>query len=405
MRLLIFATDRTWISLARVPKILQEAGFEVAVLCPPDSYLAHTRYVNQRFLLETRDPGPKLLQALIQAVEAWQPVLVIPGDDPTVQFLQQVVRITRAGKLTTVPDRVLQAIESSLCHPDYYDAATNKSVTQQVAIQLGVRVPGQQQIEQSQDALDFAQTHGYPVVVKKAFSYAGHGVRICETEAQLVETLHQFLPQLNHQRSPETRTGLKTRLRRALIKNPLAIAEPTPDLALSIQQYIRGTAAMYCFLAKAGKLLGGYAALKKVVHPAPTGPSSIVQFIDHPEMATVATILAAQFEYTGFGSFEFIVEEGTGDAYFLECNPRPTTIVHLGDLVGNNLCKVLYDSLRGELPTAPILAPNTDLMVAMFPKEWQRDPNSQFLRSLYHDVPWDDPELIAAYIKYPQTHG
>ena len=34
-------------------------------------------------------------------------------------------------------------------------------------------------------------------------------------------------------------------------------------------------------------------------------------------------------------------------------------------------------------------------MIALFPNEWMRDPHSPFLRSAYHDVPFDDPALIA----------
>lgn len=37
-------------------------------------------------------------------------------------------------------------------------------------------------------------------------------------------------------------------------------------------------------------------------------------------------------------------------------------------------------------------------LVALFPQEWRRDPSSENLHKIYHDVPWDDPELIRAYI-------
>ena len=32
--------------------------------------------------------------------------------------------------------------------------------------------------------------------------------------------------------------------------------------------------------------------------------------------------------------------------------------------------------------------------IALFPQEWIRDPESAFLRSGYHDVPWEEPELL-----------
>ena len=37
--------------------------------------------------------------------------------------------------------------------------------------------------------------------------------------------------------------------------------------------------------------------------------------------------------------------------------------------------------------------------IALFPHEWIRDPQSSFLYSAYHDVPWQEPRLIEACIR------
>jgi hypothetical protein len=34
--------------------------------------------------------------------------------------------------------------------------------------------------------------------------------------------------------------------------------------------------------------------------------------------------------------------------------------------------------------------------IALFPQEWKRDPESPFLSSAYHDVPWDEPAVVSA---------
>jgi hypothetical protein len=36
--------------------------------------------------------------------------------------------------------------------------------------------------------------------------------------------------------------------------------------------------------------------------------------------------------------------------------------------------------------------------IALFPQEWMRDPASEYLTSGYHDVPWEEPELIRACV-------
>ena len=37
--------------------------------------------------------------------------------------------------------------------------------------------------------------------------------------------------------------------------------------------------------------------------------------------------------------------------------------------------------------------------IALFPREWLRDPASPWLTQAYHDVPWDDPEVLRACVQ------
>ena len=43
--------------------------------------------------------------------------------------------------------------------------------------------------------------------------------------------------------------------------------------------------------------------------------------------------------------------------------------------------------------------------IALFPQEWLRDPASPFLQSGYHDVPWDEPELIRSCARKRHKKG
>jgi hypothetical protein len=36
--------------------------------------------------------------------------------------------------------------------------------------------------------------------------------------------------------------------------------------------------------------------------------------------------------------------------------------------------------------------------VVLFPREWQRSPTSEWLKTGHHDVPWDDPAVLRASI-------
>jgi hypothetical protein len=41
----------------------------------------------------------------------------------------------------------------------------------------------------------------------------------------------------------------------------------------------------------------------------------------------------------------------------------------------------------------------------LFPQEWLRDPSSPYLHSGYHDVPWDQPDLVRACVRNPDALG
>src|SRR5213593_4577885 len=98
-RILIVATRRDWIGIARLPRELQHAGFQVAALCLPNAYLRYSGYVDWFYVLKKRPTQLAWRSALVQAVGDWRPMLVIPGDDPTVLFLQQIVKPPRGRTL------------------------------------------------------------------------------------------------------------------------------------------------------------------------------------------------------------------------------------------------------------------------------------------------------------------
>jgi hypothetical protein len=53
----------------------------------------------------------------------------------------------------------------------------------------------------------------------------------------------------------------------------------------------------------------------------------------------------------------------------------------------------LYAALSGQVLQSAQAVTENDT-IALFPQEWMRDPESSFLRSAYHDIPWEEPEFI-----------
>jgi hypothetical protein len=113
-------------------------------------------------------------------------------------------------------------------------------------------------------------------------------------------------------------------------------------------------------------------------------------------MQEAAARLAARFELTGLHGLDYIRDEA-GKAHLIEINPRSPQTSYLGFGAGHDLVSALVGQLDGAA-YAPRPGISNDV-VALFPQEWMRDPASPYLTRAFHDVPWDDPALIRAWME------
>lgn len=152
---------------------------------------------------------------------------------------------------------------------------------------------------------------------------------------------------------------------------------------------------MVAAVAIEGRTLASFAgiALRTV---SATGPSTVVRVCPHPAMQLAATRMIAALGATGFIGFDFMIEQDTGTAFLLECNPRPIQICHLGERIGVDLCTALVAALRGEAAVADKAIASRD--IALFPQAWklglaQTTPDAPLL-----DIPRNDRSLLHAML-------
>jgi predicted ATP-grasp superfamily ATP-dependent carboligase len=237
-----------------------------------------------------------------------------------------------------------------------------------LALALGLRVPEQAVVENVEQARAFAEHYGFPVILKAENTCAGYGTSICRDHEALASGFAYF----------DARYG----------------ARNLPISAITVQRFITGRTAMRAVSACAGDVLAGLSAYKLETHPAPTGPSTVVEFFEHAEMAAAAASVTRAFSLSGFASFDFMIESDTGRAYLIELNPRPTPICHLGGAFGDDLCGALWQRLTSSTPRAS-LPRASGQRVVLFPQEWVRSCESPyFFDASFHDVPWDEPSLL-----------
>jgi len=161
---------------------------------------------------------------------------------------------------------------------------------------------------------------------------------------------------------------------------------------VNAQAFVEGKEATSAVACWNGKV---FAALHfEVVHKtSAAGHATVVRLIENPEMSAAAEKVVSRLRLSGVHGFDFMLDQKTGNAYLIEINPRATQVGHLALGPGRDIPAALYAAVSGEevQPAPRVTEKDT---IALFPQEWIRDPESPFLRSAYHDVPWEEPELV-----------
>jgi len=360
MRILIFATETDWLGPARMPEALSRAGFEVGVLCLPGCPIAHTSFVSRRWLVRESVTTIAGTHNIIQhVINEWQPERILPGDDKAAHVLHNMLA-TRTDPKRVSPLRTL--LLNSLGDPARYTEMTLKSALMKAAAACGVDMPPALVSPNRDEAAVFAREHGFPLLLKPDFGAGGTGILFCHTENELHENLSS------------------------------ALAGKRAEFTL--QKFIKGQAAGVASSALRGRQLAAlaYAHLNKARE---TGPSSVTRRLDRPDMIEATSRLIAYFGYNGFAGIDFMIEEKTEKAYLLEFNPRAAPMASRAHLMGVDTAGAYMAALTNKEP--PSVEPVTDT-IALFPQEWNRDPQSPFLRTAWHDVPWNDPPLLKYFV-------
>ena len=382
-KVLLLALETQWPGAARLPRALQDAGFSVGVASRAAAYVAHTRFRDQLFLLPEKHHGDGLLAGIRTIVRAWRPDLTLPLDDRAALFLAQVHEHIADGE---GPDELARLLRRSLGNPAAIFEAASKRRTLEAARNLGLRVPAGQRADSVPDIVEFGRRHGFPVVLKRSFDSGGNGVFICPDEAKATAVMAQW--------QRKQKLGDRVWLWREEFRGRMMTRHWLPaDQTVTVSRFVAGECATLLAAAVDGRMLAALTAVKVKSYPDEQGPSSVLRFVRVEEMRRAAETMLQHWRLTGLIGFDFILD-AAGQAWLIECNPRATPIAHLGGRAGEDLCAALHAGLTGI--SAPAADPESGLLVAHFPAESWRDPQSPYLVSAYHDVPADDPGLLEA---------
>ncbi|MGH8712761.1 MAG: ATP-grasp domain-containing protein, partial [Casimicrobiaceae bacterium] len=310
------------------------------------------------------------LQMLIAAIDDMGPRLLVPCDEMAIRLLFALVLEPPPDLPSATRSQLRALIETSLGDPLFYQTSIDKTLLPPAAETLGIRVPPYAVADSIDEAAASAATLGYPVVLKRRFGFAGEGVAIVADPDDLVRQGSALLS-----------------------ADQLDLAQRLPQRML-VQAFIHGPYHSQAIAAWQGTPLAGFAWERQVATLSCKGQTSVLRFIRSPETRDFTETLGKAFGISGFCNVQFVLDDG-GRAHLLEINRRIVTHMHMGERVDADLAVALVRQLRG-LPPSPWVEPAaaSGSSVAIFPREWLRNPGSPYLRDCPADVPWDEPELI-----------
>jgi hypothetical protein len=325
---------------------------------------------------------------LVRSIAASKPDLVLPGDDLAARHLHELYR---QQELASGPAAALGSlIVRSLGSPENFPVVHSRSAFMELAREEGVRIPETGAVATEEDVRNWVERIGLPVVLKADGTSGGEGVRVVRTAPEAQRAFGKL------QAPPLLARALK----RALVDRDQTLIWPTllrHRPTISAQAFVAGHEATSTIVCWKGSVLASlhFEVLRKG-HAA--GHATVVRLIENAEISTAVEKIVRRMGLSGFCGFDFMLEANTGTAYLIEINPRATQVGHLTLGVGRDLPAALYGAVTGQVSrvTAPVTENPT---IALFPHEWARDPQSEFLRTGYHDVPWDTPELLRACIR------
>ena len=180
MKILMLAVEPGRWGPARLLSPLSDAGFEIAVFCPSANPINKSTHVKQHYELPYLKSWRKFAKQLSNAMTDWQPTLILACDEQVIAALHFLIRRKLSGR-QVMSDQHLRVLLDSIGPPDQFDAMIFKSETRKLALKLGLSVPEGSEVGSTKEAVNVAQKLGFPVYLKKSFSWAGLGTIECHT--------------------------------------------------------------------------------------------------------------------------------------------------------------------------------------------------------------------------------
>jgi hypothetical protein len=358
---------------ARLPWELKQAGCEVALFAPAGSLAAHTPHVDRRAIAAGRATTAAWIELLVREIDAFDPAIVLPGDDAMVRMLLGLALDPPPGAGSA---RLTALVRASLGDLERACDSIDKTRLFELARRAGLKVADGGVASSVDEAVAIAASLGYPAIVRAGLGTGGEGTTRCESAGEVIAAMGG-------------------------VRLPDGWMPPGPPRVL-VQRWIDGPVIVRASLAWRGDEIAGSTRGRLATYPHALGPGSAVVFAGIPSIAEATRTLLRALDATGYVGTQFVVEPGTGTPLLLEINRRMIPATYGSRHAGVDQAEALASVLRGERWDGPVdLPPGPGPRLALFPQEWYRDVESAWLADLPCDAPWHDPILFRAMLRLP----
>ena len=384
-RILLVTTQR-WPFVARLAGAFSRLGCHVDAICPSAHVLAGMHVLRRHYPYRLHGTLPALTASIADAA----PDLILACDDTAIVRLCQLAQLLRQDP---AGGAVANCIERSLGNSATCLQATRRGELMVLAREEKIRIPETAAIHQLCEIGDLLSRTGLPAVVKSSGTFGGVGVAVVHSAAEAATGFAAV-----HARPSWIRI-----IKRLIVNRDPSLLEQRRygDLSDTIVQAFvpdshPANRAVACWQ---GEVLAGISVLA-VETAGATQPATIVEVIEHPEMTDAAVKIVRRLGLSGFCGLDFMLTRDRRSAYLIEVNPRATPISHLALGPGRDLPAAIVARLQST-PTPETVAITSKNEIALFPYAWLANPANPRLQSAYHDVPWEDADLIHACLAQP----
>jgi hypothetical protein len=291
----------------------------------------------------------------------------------------------RTSRLGVAGSAMRTLLEASLGEPSMMASATARSQLIALARVLAVNAPATMVIRAREELTEWLAENRFPLVLKTDESFGGRGVRIVHSVAEADDAW----------RALSSPPSLARAVKRAIVNRDMNYVEPSLwriRPVVNVQAFVWGQDANCTVACWQGKVLATI-TVAVLATVGLLGPASVIRVIENGAMSAAVEAIVRQLKLSGLIGFDFILEEGTDRAHLIEMNARATQTCHLQLGPGRDLLSPLRAVLSGE-PLGQTRPMTGNDVIALFPQEWLRDPGSKFMSIAYHDIPWDEPDLL-----------